>query len=260
MIAVALVTRPERTSRDYAPGDGKGASDRAAVWSRLLLPMFATAVLFSNITEIRSETVSRITATLVVCGLLATELLRYRHERGHRALVDAAPWRGDTGVRALVDGTVRDPTPVVVGHQSAAVGRVTAYDKGIGSNPDTVKWARFHSEGTFLVDTRAGVVEVSPAELAWASTVVDAPTGATFDYEVSELVPVGGKVAAVGWIEAGADGAPPRLRSRGTEPADLLATSAIGDPRGLAWRMVWHRRLNLLALPALGAALAAVAP
>jgi hypothetical protein len=140
---------------------------------------------------------------------------------------------------------VRDPTPVTVGKGvNAAIARETAYDKGIGSNPDTVKWTRFHADGTFLVESKEGVVEVHPDEIIWASTVVDGPDDPSFDYEMVERIPIGGKVAAVGWIEPGLLGAPPRLSAKGTTPAVLLATSQLGDPVGLAREFVKERRLT----------------
>jgi hypothetical protein len=251
MLAIAsamliLVGRPERTDRDYRHGDGKSGEERIGhMMSRLLVPTLYSAFLFSVLTEIKSQKALVVATGVTLVLLLVAEALRLRGVRGHAILLGAPPWNGQVDARVLVEGTVRDPTPVTVGRGETAVARETAYDRGIGSDPDKVKWRRLHNEGTFLVDAAAGVVEIDPAETLWASTVVDAPVSPSSDYEVVEQIPIGGKVAATGWIEAGSAGGPPRLRSRGTTPAYLLATSNLGDPRGMASALLWHRRITL---------------
>jgi hypothetical protein len=252
LVASAILVRPERTQRVYRARDQHHAGSHA--FRRILLPILYVGTIggFLGVSGPLAYTIAT-AAFLAIALALEVSLLGVVSQ--HRRLVVTPAWKGELGVHALVAGTVRDPTPVTVGHTASAMAREAAIEQGSGSDPDVVKWTRFHAEGTFLVDAPAGVVEVAPDELAWASTVVVAPDTSRRSYEVVELIPIGGKVAAAGWIEAAPDGGPPRLRSRGTKPAVLLATSALGDPRALANRMIWHRRLTLLGLVAAAAVL-----
>lgn len=256
LAAAALVLRPERDERIYRARDDRDPAG-ANTLQRVLLPLIYAGALIGI-----AGVGGRIAYTTVTVTFLAVALVLELAQLGvvarHRLLIATPPWNGEPGARALIAGTVRDPTPVTVGSIAVAIGRQTAYDRGIGSDPDVVKWTRFHADGTFLVDAPAGVVEIDPAELVWASTAIDTPAVPGTDDSVAEVIPAGGKAAAVGWIEASPDGGPARLRSRGTVPAVLLATSALGDPVGLARRMVWHRRITLLGLVVAAAAAGAL--
>lgn len=163
-------------------------------------------------------------------------------------------WTGAVDVDAAIEGIVRDPTPLRIGNKAAAVARSTGYDEGIGSNPDKVVWQRFHDAGTFLIETRSGVVEVSPQHAVWCTTVVDRvyATQSGADYEIVELIPVGGRVLATGRIERGPSGGPVVLRSKGTRPAFVVATGPVGEPRDWLVRLARARLVTAAALAVIG--------
>lgn len=175
------------------------------------------------------------------------------------ALRRAPRWDGALGGWVALEGEVRDPTPITLGGRASALAVAVGMDEGLGSNPDKVVWTRFHEDGTFLVETAAGVVEVSSHELVWATSATRRLDhgGDGADYQVVEEIPVGGRVLAVGRVEAGAPGGPVRLRAAGTRPALLLATGPHGEPRGWAERLVAARRVTLVGVLALAAAAAA---
>ncbi len=187
-----------------------------------------------------------------VAGLFGADTYARRRE-----MLRAPRWTGEVGVYAALDGVVRDPTPVKVGERDAAIASGTGYDRSIGSNPDKVVWQRFHGLGTFLIDTTAGVVEVSPQQAVWATTVYDRvktdENGA--DYEDVEIIPIGARVLATGWIEPGAAGKPVALEARGTRPALLVATGPAGEPRDWLARLDRSRALTTIGLIAIVAAL-----
>lgn len=172
-------------------------------------------------------------------------------------MLRAPKWTGAVGVYAALEGVVKDPTPVRLGKADAAIAAGVGYDETIGSNPDKVVWQRFHGIGTFLIETSAGVVEVSPQHAVWATTVEDRVKtnhdGA--DYELVELIPVGGKILAAGWIEPGTAGGPVTLQARGTQPALLVATGPAGEPRDWLVRLGRARMLTALGLVVIAGAL-----
>ena len=247
--ACAVVTRPMRTERSFRARADKDPT----TWSSLdtIFAMLYAGTLLGLVGVVGFGPLRYVTLTFVAI-LWGLEVRAWHALGTHRRLLAAKPWTGRLGGTWLVEGVVRDPTPVTVGDtERAAIGRTTEYDKGIGSNPDTIKWTRFHADGTFLVDAKAGVVEIDPDELVWASTVVEAPLKSYGDYQVSELIPVGGNVAAVGTIVAGPDGGPPRLVANGTTPAVLFATSSRGEPLGLAVAMLLHHQITVAVITAL---------
>jgi hypothetical protein len=174
-----------------------------------------------------------------------------------REMLRAPRWTGEIGVYAALEGVVRDPTPVRIGNADAAIASGTGYDQAIGSSPDKVVWQRFHGVGTFLIETSAGVVEVSPQHAVWATTVQDRVKtnvdGA--DYELVEIIPVGGRVLATGWIERGTGAGPVTLQARGTRPALLVATGPAGEPRDWIARLARARVLTAIGLAVIGGAL-----
>lgn len=192
-------------------------------------------------------------ATIVVvllCGLALTPafVLLDRLRRAPR-------WQGDFDTRAAIDGVVKDPTPARIGEHVVALGRAEAYDRNIGSNPDKLLWHRFHADGTFLVETERGTLEVSPQHVVWATTVTgrhDVKHG-TADYEVYEIIPVEGRVLAAGWIAKTETGVA-TLRSKGTTPAYLVATGRHGDPRDWLARLARAHLISGVLLVALAAA------
>jgi hypothetical protein len=175
----------------------------------------------------------------------------------HRRLRRAPLWKGELGVHAAFEGVVGDPTPIKIGDANVAIGRGTGFDETIGSDPDRVVWHRFHSDGTFLVKTDAGVVEISPQQIVWSTTVTIRATTdhQSADYEVVEIIPVGGRVLAAGWIEAGEGGGPPKLSARGTEPALLVATGPAGEPRYWLAQLARTRVISALGLLGIGVVL-----
>jgi hypothetical protein len=178
----------------------------------------------------------------------------------HRRLLRATPWRGEVGGDASIEGVVRDPTPVTVGQRAVAIGRGTGFDAVEGSNPDKLLWHRFHGRGTFLVDTAAGVVEVSPLQAVWSTSIRERVKthDDDADYEIVEVIPVGARVLAAGRIGPGDAGGPVRLLARGTDPAIIVATSSVGEPRAWLQRLAVARALRAVALIGLGVAAGSV--
>jgi hypothetical protein len=242
-LAGAVSLRPERTERTFrARADSDDRFD-AGVIGFLATLIYSGALL--GVATVMGAGPLRFAALGFIALLIGVEVRVLLDLGTLRRLVRGTPWQGAPADDVILEGEVRDPTPVTVGStEAAALGRTTELSAGIGSNPDTVNWTRFHADGTFLIDTEVGVVEVDPDELVWASTVVQRPDERHGTYKVSEVVPVGGKVVATGSIVAGEPGAPPRLRANGTTPAVLLATSNLGEPRGLARAIVRHHQLN----------------
>ncbi len=255
LVATAVVARPLRRVRPLRAGAellGRGL-DLTILW-RIFGPIMVLVVVTppTATTMLGSLRAGELFVPVVIGAMAALHALDHLGTYAQYARIAATPsWTGELGGPTRIEGVVRDPTPATVGTQPVALGLTTRWDQGHGSDPDQVAWARFHADGTFLVEHPAGVVEVDPAEVAWASTVVVRVEQSASSYEVHEQVPVGGALVAVGWFAAAAAGGPPRLRSRGTVPALALATSALGEPLALLRLLRRERRHTQLALTAL---------
>jgi len=187
---------------------------------------------------------------------LATLLSQWSSHRYLAALLGTRARSGDGPADwAAVEGEVADRTPAGVRGQQVALASVEDYTEGLGSDPDVLQSARFVAQGGFEVVPAGGgaAVDIDPAEILWASSVASRRDGSR-TYEVTEAVPVGGLALAAGRLVASDDGGV-RLRSHGTRPALLLATSRLGDPRAVARRILWQRRITLAAHLAAAAAL-----
>ena len=257
---IALLVRPtplairlRAVEKSYGFGGGLTTGWWVAIvltWACLMIPA---------VSEAGAAGIAWMTLPLVAIHLV--ELVAAMPAYAAFGSMRRAPlWTGELGVRAALEGVVLDPTPATVGGGHVAIGRGTGYDESIGSNPDKVVWQRFHGVGSFLIKTTAGTVEVFPQQIVWGTSVTGrvktSDRGA--DYEEIEIIPVGAKVLAAGWIEAGPQGGPPRLVARGTAPAVLVATGVHGDPRSWLGRLRTARTITLLGVLAIGAALAAL--
>ena len=111
----------------------------------------------------------------------------------------------------------------------------------------------------FTIATPDGDVLVERDDMIWGSTVSTAPErsrGSTVTDE-SRIVR-GGRVAACGKLARRADGSY-QLRSSGTRPVVVLATSAAGHPASLARALCRGRRWSAAALLITAAAIAGLA-
>lgn len=240
LIAVAFIVRPARFVRTFRTRDEARRETFTfgldmAGWFYLSLLFGAFFVGPRGITYI---SIGWFAIVLVLSMVVVARLTPYRR------IARATLWNGELGDERMICGIVRDPTPVEVRGTPAALGREERYGQGFGSDPGKLIATDLHNAGTFFVDDARGVVEIDPDETIWTSTVVEHP-----GEDVIEVIPIGGKVAAVGTIS----GTPPRLTSKGAQPAIVLATSEHGDPRGLARAIVIHHLITLAAIAILGA-------
>ncbi|MBA3545026.1 MAG: hypothetical protein H0T76_00940 [Nannocystis sp.] len=174
----------------------------------------------------------------------------------HGKLLRAPPWDGSFDAFAAIEGIVEDPTPATLGEKQVAIaiGMGLGFKNTPGRDPDKRLWHRFYGDGTFLVQTEHGAVEVSPQHIVWATSVkgrhydVKGPA----DYERFEIIPVDGRVLAAGWIAKNERGQL-QLKARGTTPALLIATGPHGEPRDWLRRLVRTRVVSGLLVPVVAA-------
>jgi hypothetical protein len=240
LMAAAVVARPMRFPRFHAH-----AGAPARIWDLDMVRFMAFTLC--SIALASTWPAARVWVTLaLIVTFGAGELVLIGDVRHLHRLLAPPPWDGAQGGPVRVEGIVEDPTPVEIGGTPAALGReIRGY---VHHRTSGIKRQDFHARGTFLLRSAAGVVEIDPADVVWASSVV--ATRYTDkdeeDFVNTEIVPVGGRLAAVGWVEAAAD-RPPRLTKR-DRVVVMFATGPGGDPRGLAavaLRGRWVTRVGL---------------
>ena len=266
LLAAALLMRPSGDDDELALYASERDVASGVPTTPLQLLAFAAAIAAPILAPTTRPWSAEIVAGALCAFGLAMRVLSGGALRRMRALVAVRPWRGESGGRATLRGTIRVAAPVRVGPHDAAFGLESKVDERIDLqvNPD-VSGADFRERATFLaapaftIATAAGDVAVAPRELVWSSTcreiadrVVEMNSST---YTSRRWVPDGAAVAAVGWIE----GSPPRLIARGTSPAVLIATAPGDDPLAIPRGLVAYWRGTTLGLLAVGAATAALA-
>jgi hypothetical protein len=241
-LAIALVVRPRIVHYFRAGSDAVPYAPRSNLFFNLYGYSFPGMVL---VTALRLQS-PHVTAWFVVGYFVvgvALALANLRELDPFRRLVTAKRWTGGDADEARVEGTIADSTPTK--DEGAALARVEAWDRGsFGSRDASVKNIEFKNVGTYTILSKTGDVVVKPSETQWASSVVtrsDDPEDKD-QFVQTELVPIGGSVAAVGSIVDG------KLVSKGTAPALVLATSAMGDPLSLARNTIRHDMITLAGL------------
>lgn len=216
----------------------------------------APIVAFAGIQLVQYPRALIINCFAVVVLLAVTTLLgRFTTYRRLSALL-AAPRRPELvpGSWAAVGGVVADATPAQTDAGEVAVAAVLEVPEH-AKGSDLLEGRRFVAKGGFQIvqDGDGVVIGVAPADVVWASTVTSTRKdgGAVM---VMDSIPVGGRVWAAGRIERAGDEL--RLRSAGARPALVLSTSAAGDPRATARRLLWSRRVTLAAHVAAAVAMA----
>src|SRR5262249_7417758 len=131
-------------------------------------------------------------------------------------------------------GRVADPTPLTTTEVPSAMALIT-----------TAGEDRFAYEGTFVVESAAGRLEIDPARALWASGVTT--TRKIDDASVrEEVVPIGGTGIVAGRLQRREGG--PYLAATGPESLVLFASRADEAPIEALRRLVrfWHGMLALL--------------
>ncbi|MFT3694723.1 MAG: hypothetical protein QM831_16360 [Kofleriaceae bacterium] len=228
LVAVAITARPTVSLPNLrSRAERRGISD-GLPWE-FGVAMVATApVLGIQL----GYTALRIAALAV--ATMSTSLMIYR-------LIRLAPLMR-LARNPTVVGIVRDPTPAQLDGKMVAVGREENYQEKFDTTKhvDELTSKQFVSKGTFFV----GDHEIDPDEMIWASTVRESHEGFYTTYK--ETIPIGGKVAAFGWIAP--DSKPPKLVARGTHPVVVVATSQNGEPLALVRRLLIDRYIDLAVL------------
>jgi len=102
--------------------------------------------------------------------------------------------------------------------------------------------------GLYFIEAGGAVVAVDPEETTWASRDLMRSGGRhALRVTVEQVIASGGRAAASGRLVATPDGQV-ALRSAGTQPAIVLATSGDGRPLAYARAVRRHRAISLLAL------------
>lgn len=239
LLGCALLARP-RLAHPLRAGAAEAPYSAAAyVYFRLFAYAFPGMAF---VVSFRLPGMGAIASWFVVAyfaGGIALAAINLRALAPYRRMLAAPPWSGGDADEVQVCGTVADATPTQI--ENAALARVEKWDRGsIGSRDASVTDTKLHNVGTFTILSSTGDVEVDPGETLWASSVVEKRDGDEADeFILTELVPIGGKVVAVGSITGGA------LRAKGTAPALVLVTSRDGDPVALARAAIRHDLISL---------------
>ncbi len=243
-LAVPAFRRREAEVRIYG---GTGFTIRLLVASMPIVMLSFTHVDFLFI---GSFSLAPLTQAIVAGGFIAAWIgSQYFWDREgyqlHAALVDAN-----------CEGFVSARRPATVAGRKVALGMVMEIHKALTRySSDEVKKRTLTARGPFTITTKDGPVDLDPEECVWATTVRTVDE-LDFTREVSLLIPIDGQLAGRGNIVTRDDGTK-CLRSIGTRPVVVLATSAKGHPRRLAKALTQQRRVTLAGL-AVAAAIIAV--
>jgi hypothetical protein len=266
---VVFVARSGRRVPEFWRRDEQ-VSGTDAVW---IVP--ATAALVIGLCMIGSRAVTMLWASLWLLGLTGVgalvvlanpfsyralaELVRgARTARRSMGVAGAGDRPDATGRWITIEGVVR---PAPGGSGDVLVRSRTEIHIGLTRrSPDRVESREVTGDRTFSIVREDGTeVRIVRDEMVWASTAgIDPDRDGGSTITVEQHIATGGRVAACGKLLGTSDGAL-ALRSEGTRPVVVLATSPAGRPLALARRFVVDRRVNLTALVATGAGVLALA-
>jgi hypothetical protein len=251
---VVFVARSGRRVPEFWRRDEQvGASDAVSP----IVPI--TASLAIGLCMFGLRAVTMVWASLWVLGLAGVgALLVFANPFSYRALAELVRGaRAAKGHWVTIEGVVR----AAGGSGDVLVRSRTQIHIGLTRrSPNTVESREVTGDRTFLIARDDGtVVRIIRDEMIWASTAgIDPDREGGSTVTVEEHIATGGRVAACGKLLGASDGVL-ALRSEGTRPVVVLATSHAGRPLALARRFVKDRRINLMALVATGAGVLALA-
>jgi hypothetical protein len=182
-------------------------------------------------------------AVLLVVLFVELQRAALREEqRLLRTLLDASPLAANGQLRATwgsVEGVVRDPTPVTVEGEAAAMVHVTDQRTRSGDSYPAIVVERMLTHGTFFIDTETRTdFEVHTKAAVWTSTVERRMTTTDADDRqtstVMQLIPVGGSILVAARALRSKKARTGKLAPTGEESRVLLATDAGRSARGVA--------------------------